>query len=110
MLGIVHCRSIQKGHIVFVSIAYKVGAYYKPVPWYAVWLQDPLPYFAQYPEADILASSDVAAPTHDDGGLEDPEVMGRQDLNIGLSLPCPALPCPALNIGFSLLLTATHFL
>ena len=51
----------------------------------AVWLQSPLPYFAQFPEADILASTDVMLPTHDDGGLEDPQVMGWEDLNIGQS-------------------------
>ncbi len=49
----------------------------------AVWLQNPLPYFARFPEADILVSSDATAPTHDDEGLEDPQVIGRHDLNIG---------------------------
>ncbi len=50
-----------------------------------MWLRNPLPYFAQFPEADILATSDATAPTHDDGGLEGPQVIGRHDLNIGAS-------------------------
>lgn len=42
-----------------------------------------MPYFAQFPQADILASTDIMMATHDDGGLEDPRVMGWEDLNIG---------------------------
>lgn len=51
-----------------------------------MWLQDPLPYFAKFPQADVLATSDTVAPTHDDEGLEDPQVMGRYELNIGEQL------------------------
>lgn len=58
-----------------------------------MWLHNPLPYFAKYPEADILATSDGTAPTHDDGGLEDPQIIGRHDLNIGQSLCLQALAC-----------------
>ena len=50
-----------------------------------MWLHNPLPYFARFPEADILVSSDWPGATHDDEGLEDPEVMGRFDMNVGES-------------------------
>lgn len=75
-----------------------VGVIYLFTPWWfitylvdsdaAVWLQDPLPYFASIPQADILASSDAVAPSHDDGGLEDAQQMGSYELNIGTN-PLP---------------------
>ena len=48
-----------------------------------MWLQDPLPFFARFSEADILASTDAVAPSHDDGGLEEPRLIGQFGLNIG---------------------------
>ncbi|DBA91286.1 TPA: hypothetical protein ACH3X2_004051 [Trebouxia sp. C0005] len=51
-----------------------------------VWLENPLPYFAEYPDADVLASTDSVAPTCDDNGLENPSTIGRYDLNVGLML------------------------
>ena len=50
---------------------------------FAVWLQDPQPYFGRFPQANILATSDAVAPSRDDGNLDDPQVIGRADLNIG---------------------------
>ncbi len=41
-----------------------------------------------YLDADVLASTDSVAPTRDDGGLENPDVIGRYDLNVGMSLFC----------------------
>ncbi len=38
-----------------------------------------------YLDADVLASTDSVAPTRDDGGLENPDVIGRYDLNVGMS-------------------------
>ena len=35
-----------------------------------VWIQNPVPYMQQYPEADVLTSSDLLEPTETDGGLE----------------------------------------
>jgi len=57
--------------------------------WHAVWLENPLPYFAEYPNADVLASTDSVAPTRDDGGLENPNIIGRYDLNVGKPLLFP---------------------
>lgn len=57
--------------------------------WHAVWLENPLLYFADYPDADVLASTDSVAPTRDDGGLENPDVIGRYDLNVGMFLHFP---------------------
>jgi len=53
--------------------------------WHAVWLENPQLYFANYLDADVLASTDSVAPTRDDGGLENPDVIGRYDLNVGMS-------------------------
>ena len=44
-----------------------------------VWQRDPLPYFDRFPAADILSSSDVTHPTHEDyaqdQGLEEPSAV-----------------------------------
>jgi hypothetical protein len=44
-----------------------------------VWQRDPLPYFDRFPAADILSSSDVTQPTHEnyaeDQGLEEPSAV-----------------------------------
>jgi len=55
-------------------------------------LKNPQLYFANYLDADVLASTDSVAPTRDDGGLENPDVIGRYDLNVGMSL-MPILFC-----------------
>jgi len=49
-------------------------------------LENPQLYFAKYLDADVLASTDSVAPTCDDGGLESPDVIGRYDLNVGMSM------------------------
>ncbi|MBA0796508.1 hypothetical protein Gohar_007271 [Gossypium harknessii] len=48
-----------------------------------VWLKDPLPYLAQYPDADILASSDQVVPTVVDDRLADWKQVGAA-YNIGI--------------------------
>ena len=50
-----------------------------------VWTKDPLPYMAQYPDADILVSSDHLASTTQDGGLEFYPEAGSS-ANIGIML------------------------
>ncbi|KAL3151812.1 hypothetical protein ABBQ38_012780 [Trebouxia sp. C0009 RCD-2024] len=74
----------HKLDLIKTILGYKVSLVVSDVD--TVWLQSPLPYFAQFPEADILASTDIMMPSHDDGGLEDPQVMGWEDLNIGIML------------------------
>ncbi|KAA6425748.1 MAG: glycosyltransferase family 77 [Trebouxia sp. A1-2] len=49
-----------------------------------VWLQDPLPYLANYPEADVLVSSDSLHATTTDGALE--MYPGAGVANIGIML------------------------
>ncbi|KAL0034633.1 hypothetical protein WJX77_000275 [Trebouxia sp. C0004] len=49
-----------------------------------VWLQNPLPYLANYPEADILVSSDSLHATTTDGALE--MYPGAGVANIGIML------------------------
>ena len=49
-----------------------------------MWLKNPLPYFDRYPEADILATTDLRAPSVEDDGLELPAAIGWADLNIGM--------------------------
>ncbi|XP_012475528.1 arabinosyltransferase XEG113 isoform X2 [Gossypium raimondii] len=48
-----------------------------------VWLKDPLPYLAQYPDADILTSSDQVVPTVVDDRLADWKQVGAA-YNIGI--------------------------
>mmetsp|Transcript_35964 Transcript_35964/g.88593 ORF Transcript_35964/g.88593 Transcript_35964/m.88593 type:complete len:683 (-) Transcript_35964:285-2333(-) len=50
-----------------------------------VWMQNPMPYMAKYPTADILTSSDHLANTAKDGGLENPQVA-YSPANIGIML------------------------
>ena len=54
-----------------------------------VWLQDPLPYVAKYPDADILISSDhLSDTTGGDGGLEHyPEAGSAANIGIMLFRP-----------------------
>ncbi|KAL5172188.1 Arabinosyltransferase XEG113 [Glycine soja] len=48
-----------------------------------VWLKNPLPYLARYPEADVLTSSDQVIPTVVDDSLENwPEVSGAYNIGI----------------------------
>ncbi|DBA94310.1 TPA: hypothetical protein ACH3X1_001922 [Trebouxia sp. C0004] len=75
---------LHKLALIRTVLGYKVDLVCSDVD--TVWLQNPLPYFARFPEADILVSSDATAPTHDDEGLEDPQVIGRHDLNIGIMM------------------------
>ena len=53
-----------------------------------VWLRNPFAYFKQYPEADILTSSDSLAWTHGDEGLEDPK-KANAAFNIGIMMFSP---------------------
>mmetsp|Transcript_5824 Transcript_5824/g.16640 ORF Transcript_5824/g.16640 Transcript_5824/m.16640 type:complete len:662 (+) Transcript_5824:421-2406(+) len=48
-----------------------------------VWMRDPLPYMAQYPQADCLTSSDLLADTARDEGLEH---LNSSPANIGIML------------------------
>ncbi|DBA89705.1 TPA: hypothetical protein ACH3X2_004594 [Trebouxia sp. C0005] len=75
---------LHKLALIRTILGYKVDLVCSDVD--TVWLQNPLPYFARFPEANILASSDATAPTHDDEGLENPQVIGRHDLNIGVMM------------------------
>jgi len=51
-----------------------------------VWMQNPMPYMAKFPMADILTSSDHLANTAGSkGGLEDPNVA-HSPANIGIML------------------------
>lgn len=55
-----------------------------------VWLQDPIPYMAKYPEADVLTSSDLLKATFPgDMGLEDPSAANAA-ANIGIMLFRPS--------------------
>ncbi|KAG6391395.1 hypothetical protein SASPL_149149 [Salvia splendens] len=48
-----------------------------------VWLKNPLPYLARFPEADVLTSTDQLAPTVVDDRLDDWKLAGA-DYNIGI--------------------------
>lgn len=50
-----------------------------------VWMKNPMPYVAKYPEADILTSSDHLANTAKLDGLEDPQIA-HSAANIGIML------------------------
>ncbi|EPS68350.1 hypothetical protein M569_06419, partial [Genlisea aurea] len=47
-----------------------------------IWLKNPLPYLARYPEADVLTSSDQVAPTVGDDQLERFETVGTYNIGI----------------------------
>ncbi|XP_078445651.1 arabinosyltransferase XEG113-like isoform X2 [Wolffia australiana] len=49
-----------------------------------VWLKNPMPYLARFPEADILSSTDALVPTVTDDSLEDWKHVVRYALNIGI--------------------------
>jgi len=56
-----------------------------------VWMKNPLPYMAQYPEADCLTSSDHTVATARDGGLEHyPEAGSAANIGIMLFRPSAA--------------------
>ncbi|WVZ59744.1 hypothetical protein U9M48_009848 [Paspalum notatum var. saurae] len=60
-----------------------------------VWLKNPLPYFARYPDADLLTSSDQVIPTVTDDSLENwREVTGA--FNIGIFHWRPTEPAKRL--------------
>lgn len=48
-----------------------------------VWLKNPLPYIARFPEADILTSTDQVAPTVTDDSLDNWQLVGAA-YNIGI--------------------------
>ncbi|GAB4813810.1 hypothetical protein N2152v2_000856 [Parachlorella kessleri] len=53
-----------------------------------VWVRNPIPYMAQYPEADLLTSSDHLSNTHSDEGLELwPEAGSAANIGIMLFRP-----------------------
>ncbi|XP_047338278.1 arabinosyltransferase XEG113 [Impatiens glandulifera] len=60
-----------------------------------VWLKNPLPYFARFPEADILTSTDQVAPTVADDGLDSWELAGAA-YNIGIFHWRPTEPAKKL--------------
>lgn len=49
-------------------------------------VRDPRPFFARYPEADVLATADLLATTNTNGGLETGGAVRRASLNVGLML------------------------
>ena len=53
-----------------------------------VWMRNPFEYFKQYPEADILTSSDFLHYTHGDEGLEEPR-DALSPFNIGIMMFSP---------------------
>lgn len=53
-----------------------------------VWMRNPFVYFKQYPDADILTSSDCLLNSHDNEGLEDPH-KALAAFNIGIMMFSP---------------------
>ena len=64
-----------------------------PLPWVpadvdTVWLRNPLPYMKQYPDADVLTSSDHLSNTVTDEGLELwPQAASAANIGIMLFRP-----------------------
>ena len=68
-----------------------------------LWLQDPIRYMEQHPDADVLVSSDHLRGSRVDGGLEEPTEAGSA-LNIGIMFFRHSPGCLSLVTGWDALI------